>query len=273
MPAIRLLLIALWTIIFYPFVRIQHQLKNIAARDALIGRYHAGLLHICGVNVTVHSKASDVRPLLLVCNHLSYMDIPVLLSRFPARFTPKIEIASWPVLGHFSRLCGSIFVGRDPDKIQEEKKLISETLASGQVVCLYPEATTGSGVEVLPFKSSFFSLAEETIEGRTLTVQPVAIVYRAIRRLPIDRVQWPSIAWYGDMELFPHLWSFLKLGSVDVELFFLEPVTLERFHNRKEMAAYCHKAIASQIELCRHEKIAVRRYVLPELFRATSKSK
>lgn len=262
-----------WTILLYPFVRILHELKKIEWRDRFIGYYNRGLLRITGTHITVHSEISTARPLLVVSNHLSYMDVPALFSRFPIRFTPKIEISKWPVIGHFCRLCSSVFVGREADRIQEEKKTIRAALANNEVICLYPESTTGSGLSVLPFKSSFFSLAEEEIEGRPLTVQPVALVYRAIRKLPIDRTQWPHIAWYGDMELLPHLWQFLKFGSVDVDIFFLEPVTMNQFANRKEMAAYCHKAIANKIEECRHQKIEVKHYKIPALLRAISKSK
>jgi lyso-ornithine lipid O-acyltransferase len=207
-----------------------------------------GLLYIAGIRLHVTGQLSDIRPLLVVSNHLTYFDIPMLSSQAPLRFTPKSEIANWPLIGAVCDITDSIYVDRRPEKVKDMRQSIRDALAKGEVVSLFPESTTGNGIYLLPFKSGFFSLAEENIEGKELTVQPVAFTYTHIRRLPIDSTQWPAIAWYGDMNLMQHLCSFLNLGPLDAEVAFLPPVTLKQFADRKQLAAYCHRQITEHIE-------------------------
>lgn len=246
--ALKAFLLILVIAFFFVPVAICHHLNRIVLRDRLVTVCNRFMLVIIGVRVTLRSHPSADRPLLLVSNHLSYLDVTILASQFPVSFTPKSEIASWPVIGRICHITGSIFITRSAASIERSKQEITKALSGGRLVCLYPEGTTGNGLELKPFKSSFFSLAEEPIGEKNLMIQPVALTYQSIRRLPIDRSQWPSIAWYGDMELLPHLWDMLKLGHIDVEIAFLKPVSLQQFSDRKELAIHCQNEIAAQIE-------------------------
>ena len=57
----------------------------------------------------------------------------------------------------------------------------------------------------------------------------------------------PEFAWYGDMELPPHLWNVFGIGPTSIEVRFHEPVTIERFRSRKEMSAHCHDVVAAGV--------------------------
>src|SRR5690606_339385 len=138
---------------------------------------------------------------LLVSNHLSYTDIFILASQVDVCFTPKSEIADWPIIGYLCKLNRCIFVDRRRSKVKDTANPIQEALQNGDVVSLFPEGTTNNGVSLQPFKSSFFSLAE----SMELNVQPAAITYTHINRLPVDSTQWPKLAWYGDSDLVSHL--------------------------------------------------------------------
>lgn len=221
-------------------------------RDRVVCLCYAGILRIIGVRLRVTGELATERPLLLVTNHLSYLDVALLGSQHAVRFTPKSEIDGWPVIGWICRLCDAVFIDRRPDKVVEMKQGIRSALADGAVVCLFPESSTGNGLHMLPFRSSLFSLAEEPVGGQALTVQPAAIAYTRIRRLPMDSVAWPHIAWYGDMDLAPHLWALLKLGSIHAELVFLPPVSLEQYGDRKQLALHCRQAIGEALEQARH---------------------
>lgn len=205
------------------------------------------LLYIVGVRLTVRGSLTAERPLLLVTNHLSYLDVPILASQHALRFTPKAEISSWPFFGWVCRLTGCIFVTRKAGKLVDNSSQIYAALEAGDAVCLFPEGTTGNGVHVLPFKSSFFSLAEREINGRQLVIQPAAIVYKRIRGLPIDITQWPDVAWYGDMDMVPHLWKLLSITPMTAEIIFLPPVTLQQFEDRKKLAQHCQQLIAETL--------------------------
>ena len=244
----KLLLFLAWGLLWFAPVWLAAVAKKDNFRHRMIKLSSRGFLRIVGIQLKVHGEISGVRPLLLVSNHLTYFDILMLASHAPLCFTPKMEIGRWPIISTICRMTDCIFIDRRPEKIREMRDALKSALAQGKVISLFPEATTGSGIYVLPFKSGFFSLAEEGIEGKELNIQPAALTYTHVNKLPIDRTQWPSIAWYGDMDMLPHLWEFLKLGPIDAEIAFLPAVTLHQFGDRKALATYCHEVISKHIE-------------------------
>lgn len=199
----------------------------------------AMICRIIGLRVRVEGELASVRPLLLVSNHISYLDVMILGWKTPARFTPKSDMAKWPLISTICRLLNCVFIERRNGKIKEARSKIHDVLAAGEVLSLFPEGTTGNGKHLLPFKSSLLSIAEEKIDGRELFIQLAVISYTAIGGLPIDSTQWPLIAWYGDMVLAPHVWRILKLSRIDAKLTFLPAVTLAQFGDRKQLASYC----------------------------------
>lgn len=227
-------------------------------RGRIIMQCYRGILRIIGLHVRQRGELTCDRPLVVMANHISYLDIVVLGSRLPVRFTPKADIARWPAIGTICRLCGDIFVDRRPEKIREARAAIHQALGQGEAVCLFPEGTTGNGLHLLPFKSGIFSLAGEEIEGRVTVVQPVAVAYTKLWRLPIDKAQWPMLAWYGDMQLLPHLWNVLTLGRIDAELVVLPAYLPGAGVGRRELATACHREIGnSLLEVRQREKPAI----------------
>src|SRR3546814_4926008 len=93
---------------------------------------------------------------------------------------------------------------------------MTRRLEAGDDLVLFPEGTSGDGNRVLAFKSALFSVAERRPQGEPLTVQPVSIAYTRLDGLPLGRYLRPFFAWYGDMELGPHLWHAIGLGRVTV---------------------------------------------------------
>jgi 1-acyl-sn-glycerol-3-phosphate acyltransferase len=261
-PPLKIFLLLLWAALWFFPVWIAKASGKLKWRDEFIQLFCRGALYIVGIRLHVDGHISHIRPLLMVSNHISYYDIFILGSHVPARFTPKKEIGSWPLIGGIARVTDSILVDRRPGKIKEAGQNMYKALAKGDVVSLFPESTTGNGLHVLPFKSSFFSLAETPIEGKELTVQPVAFTYTRIGSLPVDTTQWPIIAWYGDMYMMPHLWKVLKFGRMDVELQFLPPVTLSECGDRKALAAHCQEAISMAIESLKQKPVLPQRTLI-----------
>src|SRR3546814_16535447 len=91
---------------------------------------------------------------------------------------------------------------------------MTRRLEAGDDLVLLPEGTSGDGNRVLAFKSALFSVAERRTQGEPLTVQPVSIAYTRLDGLTLGRYLRPLFAWYGDMELGPHLWHAIGLGRV-----------------------------------------------------------
>ncbi len=239
---IILIAIIIWLAVCLPLIFAAYLLKKKAQRDALACGGFKILLRLLGVRLRVVGTLSENRPLLLVSNHVSYLDIPVLGSAVACRFAPKKDIASWPVIGWICRILDAVFVDRRLGRVQEAKQAVRNALYCSAPVVLFPEATTGDGRKLLNFHSAIFSIAEDDKDN--IEIQPVAIAYRRIGGLPIDYGKWPLIAWYGDMSLLPHLWNLLALGKIDVELHFLKPLEKSGYNNnRKILASKAHAAI------------------------------
>jgi 1-acyl-sn-glycerol-3-phosphate acyltransferase len=206
--------------------------------------YHRLVCRILGIRVAAQGELAKNRPLLIVGNHTSYLDIEVLGSLIPGSFVAKAEIARWPFFGWLAKLQRSVFIERRSSKAREHKDEIEKRLLEGDVLILFPEGTSNDGNRILPFRSTLFSVAERRVEGEALVVQPVSLAYTRLDGMPMGRSFRPFFAWYGDMELPPHLWQMLGLGIVTAEVIFHEPVTIDRFGTRKALAEHCWRIVS-----------------------------
>lgn len=184
-------------------------------------------------------------PALVVANHCSYIDV-LLLSRLGELFfTPKIEVASWPLIGPLVARFNVLFVDRRPGRSKEVQQSLFGMLRSGGRLCVFPEATTNDGRKMLPFKSSLFSLAEQWDGESPLLVQPVTVIYRAVNGKPMDNENWPKVAWYGDIDIVRHLLGFFSLRRIEAELVVHPPMQLEAGEGRKALCARAEAVVAS----------------------------
>ena len=202
-------------------------------------RYHRMICGLIGLRVNLRGAISDKRPLLLVSNHVSWLDISVIGSLIPLSFIAKKEVATWPVFGLFARLQRSVFIDRERKRgAREANQALAERLKAGEVMVLFAEGTSSDGNRVLPFKSAILGAAEQAVRESHLdevAVQPMAIAYTHRYGLQIGRTERPFYAWYGDMDLLPHIWGVLKHGPIDVSVA-LGPVhATADFANRKAL--------------------------------------
>jgi lyso-ornithine lipid O-acyltransferase len=153
----------------------------------------------------------------------------------PLSFVAKSEVGTWPFFGTLARLQRTVFVTRARrSKTAAARDAIAERLAQGDVLVLFPEGTSDDGNSVLPFKSALLSAADTALQkGGEVTVQPVSTAYVAREGMPMGRENRPLYAWYGDMELVPHLWGALRSGPLDVVVQFHAPL---KAMDRKELA-------------------------------------
>lgn len=206
--------------------------------------YHRNCCRLLGVQVECRGTLSKSRPTLFVCNHCSYIDIPVLGSIIQGSFVAKAEIASWPFFGTLARLQRSVFIDRQAFRTDQHKNALKARLEAGDSLILFPEGTSSDGNRVLPFKSSLLSVAELEPRDRPLTVQPVSLAYTMLDGLPLGRYLRPFIAWYGEMDMASHLWRWAGLGRVTVVVQFHQPVTLSQFGDRKALSEHCQRVIS-----------------------------
>lgn len=207
--------------------------------------YHRGVCWLFGLDIVVRGRPDPQRPTLFVANHCSYIDIEVFSSLMPVSFIAKSEVKGWPLFGSLARLQRTVFVDRKRGSTAGQRDEIAARLAVGDNLMLFPEGTSDDGNRTLPFYSALFSVAERRLSGnRPLPVQPVSIAYTELNGFPVGRALRPLLAWYGDMELAPHLWHFAGLGRVKVVVEFHESVTIDQFGSRKALSEHCRGKIS-----------------------------
>ena len=218
--------------------------------DRWMGRlpwwFHLAATRLIGLKIIEHGAPTASRPLLILSNHVSWLDITVIGALMPISFISKAEVANWPVFGRFAKLQRTVFVERErraaTGKVAGE---IARRLRSGDAMVLFPEGTSGNGTHVLPFRTALIGAARQAIAGadETVWVQPLAVAYTRLHGLPLGRFRKPHVAWYGEMEMASHLWSVLKRGEIDVDVVWSEPVIVDASTDRKEVARRAEAAV------------------------------
>lgn len=209
-------------------------------RSRLVHVFYRIALWICGVQCKIEGELSARRPLLLVANHSSYLDILVLGSLLPLSFTPKREIRSWPVIGFFCVLADCVFIERRPAYMQEAQAEMQEKLRAGKVVALFPEGTTGDGYNVMPFKSGFLSL----LEGQDLPLQAVTVAYTHIGQVPLSAATRENVAWIGEASLVTHLMRLFSFPCVRVTVRVYPVKHMQDYDGRKAIAKAAEERVA-----------------------------
>lgn len=232
-----LTLFLLWTLPLMPIQALLIALRLPLARYVPCW-YHRGVCQLLGVRVTLSGAPIAPGPVLLVGNHISWLDIPVLGGIAPLRFVAKNEVSTWPFISALAKLQQTVFVDRTRrSSVAATRNQILERLAENDRVLLFAEGTSSDGNQVLPFKSSLFAAIEPNgTNGAGHILQTVAIVYTRVHGLPMNRQQRPAVAWYGDMDMLSHAWGVLKGGPLDVHVRLGEPISMSAVGDRKQLA-------------------------------------
>lgn len=221
---------------------------NIEWRKSIPKFYHQTLCKMMGIRTHVIGVPIKGGGLLLA-NHSSWMDIIVLSGICPLAFVAKSEVNTWPLFGLLARLQNTIFVHRgDKARALADRDLIRARIKAGDGIIVFPEGTSSDGNRVLPFKSALLSAAESPLgqEGGGVDdtqVQPISIGYVARYGIPMGRETRPSYAWYGDMDLAPHLWESFASGPVDVVVEFHKPLSVKEAGGRKQLAEQAERVV------------------------------
>ena len=242
----RVIVYGLWTALMIP-VQVAALVFRRPLRVRLPCLYHRACLRLLGFRLDVRGKMSRDRPTLFVANHSSYLDIMILGALIPGSFVAKAEIANWPFFGLLAKLQRTVFVDRRANSLRLQRDNIVCRLEAGDNLILFPEGTSGDGIHTLPFKSALFGVAETTVDGRPVTVQPVSVACTALDGIPLGRRLRSIYAWYGGMDLIPHLWNMVRLGRLTVVVDFHPTVTLEAAGSRKALADHCWREVANGV--------------------------
>lgn len=212
--------------------------RRLANRRGVMRRWCTDVCRVLAVRVEVRG-APPREACFLVCNHLGYLDIPVLGAHTDTIFVSKSEVADWPVMGALATLGGTIYVERAAKrKLLSVNEQIRAALDRGDGVVVFPEGTSSPGDEVLPFRASLLAPADEL----GLAVRAAGLRYETA---PGDPPARESVAWWGNADFMPHVLGLLRLREIRATLTFAErPVRAE---NRKELAQTLREAVSDAI--------------------------
>lgn len=195
----------------------------------------AGLLRVLGVRRRRRGRPPS-QPYLMVSNHLSYLDILVLGAELGVVFVSKHDLASWPLLGHLSRVTGTIFIdrGRRRDAVRVLRE-IDAAIAARAGVLIFAEGTASRGEAVLPLRPALLQWAAE----RTHPVHAAVVRYAAPAA---DRPAADAVCWWGpDAPFLAHFVGMAALPFIEAEITYGEaPVTAS---SRTALAAALHEEL------------------------------
>ena len=202
----------------------------------LVSWWHRRLCRALGIRVQTHGGLAPNA--LLVANHVSWIDIPVIGSQGPVGFLSKAEVRQWPLVGWMAAAAGTLFMTRGANQAGEMVRLIEARLRAGRCVGVFPEGTTSDGSRLLRFHPRL--LAAGQCEG--VPVQPVAL------RFGTNQTPDSIAPFIGDDDLVSHLARLVRHPGLWAELHLLPPFDANGL-SRRQIAERCRSAIAAALEI------------------------
>jgi 1-acyl-sn-glycerol-3-phosphate acyltransferase len=204
------------------------------ARAERLCRVSETLCRIHGFEIALRGALPD-GPAVLVANHTSYIDAPVLLSLTAAAPIAKLEVGGWPVVGRLAGRLGVIFVRRgDAYSGARALREALRTLEAGLPVLCFPEGTTSLGADLLPFHRGIFGLARIT----GVPIIPMAISYEA-----------RELSWVGDEWFVPHYLRTAMRPTSRASVHLGAPIPAHPAHTPEELAARARTQIIRMLRL------------------------
>ncbi len=210
------------------------------ARERRVQRWSRQLVTICGVSLSINETAQRelVSPALIVCNHISWLDIFVINTIHPCRFVAKSDIRSWPLIGWLCEHTGTIFIARGKQRdVRRIYAGLVKSIHDGERVAFFPEGTTAPQGVVLPFHANLFEAAIEA----EVPVQPYALRY-----LDADGSLHDSADFIGEMTFVDSVIAILASGGMRAELIRLPAISTQGAH-RRELAVAARATVAAAL--------------------------
>jgi len=191
-----------------------------------VGTWSRRLLRVLRVDLIV-SGAPRPGPLLLVANHVSWLDILVINAVHPVRFVSKADVRAWPVIGWLVACGGTLFIERERKRdAMRVVHQMAEALQAGQQLAIFPEGTTTDGTSLMPFHANLLQAAIAT----ETPAQPVAL-----RFADSQHAVSPAAAYVGDTNLVQSAWAIVTTTGLRAEISF-GPAQGTRHLDRRALA-------------------------------------
>ncbi|TAG26419.1 MAG: 1-acyl-sn-glycerol-3-phosphate acyltransferase [Burkholderiales bacterium] len=229
------LLHGMWTILT-KFSKATHEQRSQHVAD-----WSKRFLELLGVAVRIQGQPLQKGPLMAVINHVSWLDILVMLAAQPVCFVSKSEVRHWPVIGWLATNVGTLYIERasrrDALRVVHQ---VAENLKAGQLIGIFPEGTTSDGKSLLPFHANLLQAAIAS----SSPVQPVAL-----RFLEANGELSMSPVYIDDDTLLSSVWRMLRADPVTASLDFLPSMPTDGL-DRRALAAQLQTLIYERLNSC-----------------------
>jgi lyso-ornithine lipid O-acyltransferase len=245
-------ILSLWLFFFVvlALVHLWVSALRLPNRWQIVSRWMRGFTRsmraIINIKVTVTGDAGQLERggCVIISNHLGYLDGIILGSLFPVIFVSKREVKSWPLVGQWTTLCGTVFINRQkkgliPLAVAE----VSRKLKQRANILLFPEGTATNGERLLPFQTA---LLAAPLRSRAIIV-PVTLAYQRIEEQRVSAANRDWIYCYGGMAFGAHFLKLLTLRQVEARVTIQPKVDCSRYEEnsagRKRLAEDCYNRV------------------------------
>ena len=187
-----------------------------AQREQRVQAWAQSMLALLGIRLEVRGTPPARGPILLVANHISWLDILVIHAARHCRFVAKAEVRHWPLIGRLASGGGTLYIERESrrDALRVVHHM-ADCLRAGDILAVFPEGTTSDGTGLLPFHANLLQAAVAT----GTPVQPVGLRFSDCAE-PVSQ----AAAYVGDTHLLRSLWSVVTAHGMRAQVTWLSPV-------------------------------------------------
>jgi 1-acyl-sn-glycerol-3-phosphate acyltransferase len=218
------------------FPRLSQQQKEIR-----IQVWSLEMLARLGIRLLVQGSPAPQGPLLMVANHISWLDITALHAARFCRFVSKADVKAWPLIGALASGVGTLFIQRESRRdAMRTVHHMAQSLRDGDVLAVFPEGTTSDGEQLLPFHGNLLQAAISA----DAPVQPVALQFLDTR----SGQRSLAPCYVGDDTLLGSVWRTLIAPGITVQIVFGE-LQKANGRERRVWAADLQAAIEQMLQI------------------------
>ena len=177
-------------------------------QHARVQVWSAQLLAHAGISLRIQGQPPVGGPVMLVANHISWLDIPVMHAARHCRFVSKSDVQAWPLVGTLATAAGTLYIERSSRRdALRMVQTMQQALERHEVLAVFPEGTTGDGREMLPFHANLLQAAV----GAQAPVQPVGLRF-------VDKATGATSfapSYIGDETLVGSIWRTLCAPAIE----------------------------------------------------------
>jgi 1-acyl-sn-glycerol-3-phosphate acyltransferase len=172
-------------------------------RNERVQAWARRMLTLLGITLELHGQPPRHGPVLLVANHISWLDILVMHAARHCRFVSKADVRHWPLVGALATGGGTLYIERESRRdAMRVVHHMADALRAGDILAVFPEGTTSDGLQLLPFHANLLQAAITA----DAPVQPVGLSFLDARTRAVSQ----AARYIGDDTLVGSVWRLLS---------------------------------------------------------------